>query len=239
MRYFTVFLFLILSTTLLAQEKHLLKGVVINELTLENEPNISIINLNTLKVTKTNNEGVFQIEGALNDTLHFSAEGFRALKLRVTNDWIKDNAIKVYIKDGSTVLDEMIINSVQLTGYLQVDTKLLALADYPYTRSFDVAGVSPYYNNGFNPINGIYNLVKRKSKTNMQIRQIKEETALIEIMKSKYDRETVSALLNISKEEIVQILQRCNQSERFIYTASDYQIFNAVNECFQINTIKN
>jgi len=238
MRYFTVFLLLFFSTTLLAQQKHLLKGVVINELTLENEPNISIINLNSLKVTKTDNKGTFQIEGALNDTLHFSAEGFRAIKLRVTNDWIKDNTIRVYIKDGSTVLDELVINSIQLTGYLQVDTKLLALADYPYTRKFDAAGVSPFYNNGFNPINGIYNLVKRKSKTNQQIREIKEETALIEVMKTKYDRETVSALLSISKEEIVRILQRCNQSERFIYTASDYQIFNAVNECLQINTMK-
>ena len=51
-------------------------------------------------------------------------------------------------------------------------------------------------------------------------------------MKKKYDREMASALLNVSKEDIVKVLQRCNHSERFIYTANDYQIFTAVNECY-------
>ena len=37
----------------------------------------------------------------------------------------------------------------------------------------------------------------------------------------------------ISKEEIIKVLQSCNHTERFIYTASDYQVFNAVNECYQ------
>ena len=55
---------------------------------------------------------------------------------------------------------------------------------------------------------------------------------LIEVMKTKYDREMVSALMNIPKEDIVKLLQRCNHTERFIYTANDYQIFNAVNECY-------
>ncbi|MEG0918102.1 MAG: hypothetical protein RSF68_13905, partial [Myroides sp.] len=63
--------------------------------------------------------------------------------------------------------------------------------------------------------------------------QIRKEVELIEVMKKKYDREMVSALLNISKEDIVKMLQRCNHSERFIYTANDYQIFNAVNECYE------
>ena len=233
MRYFTVFFFLLFSTFIFAQSK--VKGTIYNESSYTIEPNINIINLTSLKVTHSLADGSFSIEAKVGDTLHFSAEGYRALKLKVSNDWLKGHDVKVYIKDASTVLDEMVISSIHLTGYLQVDTKLIALADYPYTRDFSATGASIYYNNGFNPIKGIYNLIKRNSRSTKRIEEIKQETDLIEMMKTKYDRETVSALLNISKEEIVTTLQRCNHSERFIYTASDFQIFNAINECFDQN----
>src|SRR5690606_36321405 len=156
----------------------------------------------------------------------------RSLKIKVTNDWYKDEAMKVFIKDASTLLDEMVINALKLTGILSVDTRLIALAEYPYYRDFSTTGFVPSYNSTINPINGIYNAIKRNSKETKKINQIKEEVALIEVMKTKYDREMVSALMNTSKEDIVKLLQRCNHTERFIYTANDYQIFNAVNESY-------
>ncbi len=233
MRRFTVFFFLLFTTILFAQSK--VKGVVYNELSYNVEPGVNIINLSNLKVTQSKTDGSFTMDAVVGDTLHFSAEGYRSLKLRVTNDWVKGHDVKVYIKDASTVLDEIIINQIRLTGFLQVDTKLIALSEYPYTRDYSATGASMFYNNGFNPINGIYNLIKRNSKSTQRLNEIKKETELIELMKTKYDRETVSALLNISKEDIVTTLQRCNHSERFIYTASDFQIFNAINECFEHN----
>lgn len=233
MRHFTVFFFLLFSIGLSAQSK--VKGTIYNETSYNIEPNINIINLSTYKVTQSKEDGTFVIDAVLGDTLHFSSEGYRSLKLKVTNDWLKASNVKVYIKDASTVLDEIVINPIRLSGFLQVDTKLIALADYPYTRDFSATGASLYYNNGFNPIKGIYNLIKRNSKSTKRINEIKEQTELIELMKTKYDRETVAALLNLSKEEIITTLQRCNHSERFIYTASDFQIFNAINECFEEN----
>ena len=164
--------------------------------------------------------------------MHISAEGFRSLKIKVTNDWFKEGVMNIYIKDLSTVLDEVVINTLKLTGILSVDTRLIALSEYPYYRDFNPTGFVPSYNSGINPINGIYNAIKRNSRETKKINQIREEVALIEVMKTKYDREMVSALMNIPKEDIVKVLQRCNHSERFIYTASDYQIFNAVNECY-------
>ncbi|WLD24451.1 hypothetical protein NU10_03365 [Flavobacterium dauae] len=231
MRYFAVLFFLLLSVANYAQEKNI-QGIVYSELSYSPESNVNIINLSSLKVAQTSTDGVFTILANVNDTLHISSEGFRSLKIKVTNDWFKEGKMKIYIKDTSTVLDEMIINTLNLTGILSVDTKLIALADYPYYRDFGATGYVASYNRGLNPINGIYNAMKRNSRETKKINQIREEAELIELMKKKYDREMVSALLDISKEEIVKILQRCNYSERFIYTASDYQIFNAVNECY-------
>ncbi|UUV21353.1 carboxypeptidase-like regulatory domain-containing protein [Flavobacterium sp. CBA20B-1] len=232
MRYFAVLFFLLLSITIVAQEKNI-QGIVFSELSYQPESHASIVNLNSLKVAQTNPDGSFSILAQVNDTLHVSSEGFRSLKIKVTNDWYKEGKMNIYIKDLSTVLDEVVINTLKLTGILAVDAKLIALADYPYYRDFGPTGFAANYNRGLNPINGIYNAIKRNSSETKKINQIRKEVELIELMKKKYDREMVSALLNISKEDIVKVLQRCNQSERFIYTANDYQIFNAVNECYE------
>lgn len=228
MRNFTVFTFLFLFN-ICGWAQSTVKGVVLNELTYSVEQDVNIINLSSLQMTRSKRDGAFEIAAVYGDTLHFSAEGYRSLKLRVTNDWLKGVDIKVYIKDVSTVLDEMVINKINLTGYLQVDTKLIAIHDYPYTGNFDATGYTVYHNTGFNPVKGIYNMVKRKSRKRLE--EIQQQTEIIELMKTKYDRETVAALLNITKEEIVTTLQRCNHSERFIYTVSDFQIFTALNEC--------
>lgn len=231
MRYFVVLFFLLTSITLFAQEK-LVKGIILDEQSYIPEANANIINLSSLKIAKSDKQGAFSILANVNDTLHISAHGYRALKIRVTSDWFKSEVNLFYIKDLSTVLDEVVINTLKLTGILAVDTKLIALADYPYYRDFGATGFSANYNSGLNPINGIYNAIKRSSKDSRKIDKIRKDVELIEVMKTKYDREMVSALLKISKEDIVNLLQRCNQSERFIYTANDYQIFNAVNECY-------
>jgi len=229
MRIYTVFVFLLLTTALFAQET--VKGTVLSDITYTPEPDVSIINLNSLKVTKTNQNGVFEIQAELNDTLHISAEGYKALKIKVTNDWLKGYEVKVYIKDLSTVLDELIINNVELTGFLEIDSKRLAYATYDITGSLAAAGLPSYHQVTFNPVKKIYDFLKKNSRTTQTINRIQQENDLIELMKTKYDRETVSALLNISKEDIVAALQMCDKSERFIYSASDYQIFIALNEC--------
>nr|WP_297308524.1 hypothetical protein [uncultured Flavobacterium sp.] len=236
MRYFTV-LFFILFTTLLSAQTHIVKGTVVNEITNYVEPDVNIINLNSLKISKTNSKGNFEIEAKLNDSIHFSAEGYRSLKLKVTNDWLKNPSITVYIKDNSTTLDELFISNLKLTGFLQVDTKLIEMNDYYYYRSFKPTSFASNFLTKLDPVDAIYNSIKKNSATNKKIEQLKQETELIELMKTKYDRETVSALLNISKEDIVKVLQSCNHTDRFIYTASDYQVFNALNECLEVHNI--
>jgi len=236
MRYFTVFFFTLISLTTFAQNQKV-KGTIINELTNYVEPYINVINLNTYKVTRSGQDGSFEIDASLNDSLHFSAEGYRSLKVKVTNDWIKNKSINIYIKDNSTTLDELYISNLKLTGFLQIDTKLIEINDYYYNKFYHPNTFSAYSSSKLNPIDAIYNTFKKNSDNNKKIQKLKEETELIELMKTKFDRETVSVLLNISKDEIVKVLQNCNHTERFIYTASDFQIFNALNECFQIYNI--
>ena len=57
-----------------------------NNLILEN---VHVVNLNTVKGTLTNDEGIFVMKAEVNDTLYFSYLGFKSIRVRVTNDWLK------------------------------------------------------------------------------------------------------------------------------------------------------
>ncbi len=62
---------------------------------------------------------------------------------------------------------------------------------------------------------------------------MRKDDTVRNLLESKYDRETVSVLLGISKDEIPEILQRCNYSEAFIQSANDLQIMDAINGCYE------
>lgn len=228
MRYFTVFLFCLLSTLAFSQQT--IKGVVRNDYSKSPLHNVSIINLTSLKVAKTNSEGEFSIEVHPNDILHFTQVGYRPLKLGVVNDWIQKNENRsIYMKEDIEELDEIVINSLRLTGILQIDSRLIAFAEYPYTKDLSVTGFSQY--TGFNPIGSIYRSVKNNSKNAEQINRLKDENQIMDLMKSRYDRDLVTSLLEISKVKLIETLQSCNYSEEFIYTATDYQVFIALRTC--------
>ena len=97
MRYLVVFFLLITSLTAFSQENTTIQkvsGTIQNDNTLLPIANVNVINLNKAIGTTTSTKGYFEIEANVNDTLHISFIGFQSLKVRVTNDWIKNKTTK-------------------------------------------------------------------------------------------------------------------------------------------------
>ena len=93
MKHFVVFLFLLSSTFVLAQTKEITQtvtGIILNDNNLKPISNVNIINVNMVKGTTSNDKGYFEISARLNDTLHITILGYKSLRLKVTNDWIKN-----------------------------------------------------------------------------------------------------------------------------------------------------
>ena len=68
---------------------------------------------------------------------------------------------------------------------------------------------------------------------------MKKDDTIRNLLASKYDRETLAALLEIDKDDIPLILQNCNYSEYFIKTANDLQIMDAISACYEEYKILN
>jgi hypothetical protein len=53
--------------------------------------------------------------------------------VRVTNDWIKNaNKTRINLVEKAKVLEEVVINKYNLTGYLQIDSKLAPVQQRPF-----------------------------------------------------------------------------------------------------------
>ena len=246
MRYLVVFFFFLISFNSFSQDIILQKisGTIQNDNTLLPVANVNIINLNKVRGTTSNDKGYFEIEASLNDTLHISFIGFQSIKIRVTNDWIKNKTTKIQITEKAIALEEINIMPYNLTGYLEIDSKLIpSKENYRYS----ISGLQQGYEAGeyspnafgrvlgsiFNPADMLYNFFGKNPKELKRLKEMKKDDTVRNLLESKYDRETISVLLGIDKKEISEVLERCNYSEAFVKSANDLQIMDAISECYE------
>ena len=137
MKYFVVFFFLVLSATAFAQVKEpsqKVNGIIISNTTRQALSSVNIININKVRGATTDSGGYFEIDVQLNDTLHITSLGFQSLRVRVTNDWIKNKSTKIQLTEKAIALEEVVIRPFNLTGYLEVDTKIIPVKEnYRYS----------------------------------------------------------------------------------------------------------
>lgn len=242
------FLFIALlcfSTLAQAQEdEQLVKGIVQNDANDKPLENVNIVNLNQVIGTVSEQDGNFSIPAKVNDTLYFSYLGFKSLRVRVTNDLLRFGEIKVKMTELGIALEEVVIRPVELTGYLEIDAKIIPVYDdYRYA----IAGMSTGYEGGsrqpgavnnvlsaiFNPADFLYNVFGRRPRQMSKLRQMKADDNIRNLLQSKFDRETLMAVLQLERNDLDQILNNCNYSEDFIRTANDLQILDAISECYE------
>ena len=248
MRYFVVFFLFILSgTTVFSQETTIIQkvsGTIVNDNTKLPLSNVNIININKVRGTVSDSKGNFEIEVGVTDTLHLSLIGFKSIKIRVTNDWVKNKTTKIQMTESAIALEEVVVRPYDLTGYLEIDSKLIPTKE---NYRYSISGLEQGYEAGeyspgafskvlgsiFNPADMLYNFFGKKPKELKRLKSLKKDETVRNLLASKFDRETISVLLGIDKNEIPEILERCNYSESFIRTANDLQIMDAISECYE------
>ena len=227
-----------------------IKAVVINAQTGGPLESVHVINLNKVIGTITNKKGEFAITAAVNDTLYFSYLGFKSQKVRITNDMFRFQETKIALTELAYALEEVIITPYQLTGYLEIDVRNLPInTAYQYS----ISGLPTSYEAGnknpsavtkvlgaiMNPADLLRNLFGKRPRQMRKLRQMKEDDDIRDLLASKFDRETLQALLQLEKVDIDDILSNCNYSKSFITTANDLQILDAISSCYEEYRILN
>ncbi|NEV93512.1 carboxypeptidase-like regulatory domain-containing protein [Psychroflexus sp. YR1-1] len=236
----------LISVTAWSQDKELIsiKGVVMNAANDKPLENVNIVNINTVKGSTTNEEGQFNIKASINDTLYLSYLGFRSIQVKITDDWVKFGDVKIKMTESAIALQEVRLQEVQLTGYLEIDAKNIPIYDnYRYSISgldyayeggnYQSSAISKVLQSISNPADLLYKTFSKKDQQMRRLRKMKMNESIQEILQDKFDRETLSAVLQISKDDIDQVLDRCNYSRDFITTANDLQVLDAISSCYE------
>ncbi|RFN57890.1 carboxypeptidase-like regulatory domain-containing protein [Marixanthomonas ophiurae] len=243
-RHFLLLLLCLVPTIAFSQDDTPIKGKVLSSATDDPLENVNIVNLNEVIGTTTDKEGDFSIRAKVNDTLYFSYLGYKSIRVRVTNDWLKFGDIKVKMTELGIALEEVVVKPVQLTGYVEVDAKIIPIYD---NYRYRISGLSSGYEGGnrqpgavnkvlsaiFNPADFLYNVFGKRPKQMQKLRKMKQDDEIRNLLASKYDRETLMAVLQLERVDIDEILNNCSYSESFIKTASDLQILDAISECYE------
>ncbi|MFV8282361.1 carboxypeptidase-like regulatory domain-containing protein [Christiangramia marina] len=244
MKTYLPLLFFLLTGILSAQEVDIVAGTVMNAANDKPIENVHIVNLNQVKGSTTGEEGEFKLQATVNDTLYFSYLGFRSIRVRVTNDWLKYGNVKVKMTELGFDLEEVTVTSNNLTGYLEIDAKNIPIYD---NYRYSISGLNSGYEGGdkspnavtkalrslSNPADLVYNIFGARPKQMRKLREMKKDEDIKDLLRNKFDRETLMALLQVNRAEIDEILNNCNYSEDFMRTANDLQILNAINGCYE------
>ena len=124
-----LFIFLLATTYGFSQDNTKVNGTVTNSDDTKPLESVNIVNLNQVIGTSTNNKGEFEIYAKVDDTLHLSYLGFKSIKVRVTNDWLKFGNANIVLTELALALEEIVIHQLKLTGHLEVDIKQVAIQD--------------------------------------------------------------------------------------------------------------
>ncbi len=246
MRKIIRYILIFIGATTYAQtnDSGIVNGKVLNASTDKSLENVHIVNLSQVIGTITNSEGDFSIQAKVNDTLYFSYIGYKPLRARVTNDWIKYGEVRIKMTELGIALEEIVVADVQLTGYLEVDAKRIPVYN---NYRYGIAGLNSGYEGGskqpgavnkvlgaiFNPADFLYNMFSRKSTELRKLRKMKKDDEIRNLLETKFDRATLMALLQIERLDIDEILRNCNYSIDFIKYANDLQILDAISECYE------
>jgi hypothetical protein len=240
-----IILLFVLPQQLLAQQKELVRGKIIDASNDKPMENVNIVNLNQVFGTATNQEGAFEIQAKANDTLHLSFLGYKSIKVRVTNDWVNfGNQTTIKLTELAFALEEVVINKLKLTGYLEIDIKQIPIQK---NVRYSISGLNSGYESSprtpsmvtkvlgaiFNPADFLHNVFGKKPREMRKLRKMKQQDEIRNILSSRFDREMLTALLKVDKIDLDLLISQCNYSDDFIKTANDLQILDAISECYE------
>lgn len=222
-----------------------INGIVQNAANDKPLENVNIFNIGSIKGSISKADGSFEIDAKVNDSLYFSYLGFKPFKTRVSNDWIKYGNIVIKLTELGIALEEVVVSSHGLTGFMEIDVKNIPV--YTNVNAYAITGLNKRYEGGskeasgftktvnaiLNPINSVYNLFNKKSKQLRRLRKIKDDEQIRNLLLTKVDRETLVALTGIDKVDLDEILLNCNYSKDYIQTANDLQILDAISNCYE------
>ena len=197
--YFTLLLLLVVPFVGTAQMYSTVKGKIVKSENLSAMESVNIVNLNQVIGTTTNSGGDFEIRAKANDTLHLSYLGYKSIKVKVSNDWVKyGTSTTIELTELALALEEVVVNRLKLTGYLELDIKQVPIQN---NVRYSISGLNSGYESSsrspsmvtkvlgaiFNPADFLHNIFGKKPREMRKLREMKKQDEIRTLLASRFD----------------------------------------------------
>jgi len=219
-----------------------LKGQIINIKSKSGLSGAHLFNLNTVNGAIADKQGFFDFPARVNDTIYISYLGFQSIKLKITNDLLRGNELLVELHEKREQMSEVVVKSHKLVGVLEIDAKNIPTDRFArihikgMPQTYEVGRRVPYKSpiaSLFNPVDAIYNMFGKKPKRLKKLKKLRDEDNLRTMMEGKFNRELMMEYLDLTAQELTELLNECNYSDYFIKSASDLQLTEAILLCYE------
>jgi hypothetical protein len=216
---------LVLVCAMCFAQKKLIKGMVVDSLTLEALSGVHVLIRNSGMAAVTDPSGIFAIVASTTDTITFSFVGHsRAVRTVDFNEEI----MFVRLRDESLLLKEIVIRDTPLFGPSR------------YIRSPTLSTIKPLAASR-GGVNFAYfsKLEKEKRKLVAVIAELEQARKYIEIVTDPDFRYGMMSKYRLSEDKYYELLAVFNQThDTAIHSSNESQILYALYEYFEYATLK-
>lgn len=210
----------LLVTSLTGSSQKLIKGIVVDSLSLENLPGVHIKVKHSHHAAVSDASGIFVILANPRDTLTFSFVGYRKSTQLINEE---DEIMFVRMRDESIFLKEITIRDSPLFS----DKKYIESPTLSTTRPLQASssGVNFAY---------FSKMEKEKRKLVARISELERARAYIEIVNDPDVREKIMNNYSISESRYYELLAHFNQTRQDVmYSANSALIINSLFSYFE------
>ncbi len=215
MMHFRIFILtisvLLMTVSVMAQERKILNGVMLDKITRKEVRMASVSNITTGKTGVTRSNGVFEVEAAAGHILAFSANGFYADTTSVKKTWFDEGTLVLFIRPLPSTL-----TNVEVVGNLnpyQIDSLERRKSFLEDVGERPLPAISQATDLGFGVgINiGRWSKKERRERKARTIYSIMEDEAYVNY---RWNEELLKKYVTYTGDELIGFMER-NRPEHY------------------------
>jgi hypothetical protein len=223
MKFWTLILFLIISTKIIAQERFV-DGIVFDKYTKERIAEVNVQNITSGKSIYNSIKGEFKISAQLGDLLVFTRQNYR-------NDTLK---IKSY-SSLAVSMDRLSIQLMEVTirDSLATPEEQLAATKRDYNKIYgsiadkDLLSVSPGEGAGLS-IDALWNSFSREGRNATHLRETIQGDYYQNVIDYRFNRTLVARITGLRDLQLTDFMRKYRPGYYFVITASDYDFITSI-----------
>ena len=202
---------------------YIFRSRVINDSTLSSIRDCHVINKTQRMGTVTDAYGDFKITANVNDSILFSAIGYKTLTIALTDSMYTYGHI-IKLQPATYEIDEVIIRpilEIPLITKWEIYTKPL-----PGQGGINIPiGVSP--------ITALYDRFSKEGKQKRYFKKVSEGTADFMLVGEKFNGEMVAQITGLKDDDLIKFMSWCNFSNDFLLNYSPETIKREIRKKYQ------